>query len=92
MPEGHTIHRLALDHVKDLAGRQVRVQSPQGRFEGTELVDGGRFIEPEGDQLTLDLVGPTACALLSQKEHRALIARLGPDPLRADADPLRGHG
>ena len=116
--------------------------SPQGRFEGSELVDGDRFIaadawgkhlfhrwesghvvhvhlglfgrffrfvrarpvpretvrmrlsrlEPEGDQLTLDLVGPTACALLSQKEHRALIARLGPDPLRADADPLRGHG
>lgn len=33
MPEGHTIHRLALDHRRDLAGHPVSVSSPQGRFD-----------------------------------------------------------
>ena len=32
MPEGHTIHRLALDHRRDFAGQVVSVSSPQGRF------------------------------------------------------------
>ncbi len=41
MPEGHTIHRLARDHGRDLAGRPVRASSPQGRFaEGAARVDG----------------------------------------------------
>ncbi len=33
MPEGHTIHRLARDHIKYFVGQKVSVQSPQGRFE-----------------------------------------------------------
>jgi endonuclease-8 len=32
MPEGHTIHRLARLHRRDLAGDKVAVTSPQGRF------------------------------------------------------------
>ena len=41
MPEGHTVHRLARDHTKHLAGRPVRASSPQGRFaEGAARVDG----------------------------------------------------
>jgi endonuclease-8 len=41
MPEGHTIHRIARDHAKLLAGRVVSVSSPQGRFSGdAALVDG----------------------------------------------------
>lgn len=138
MPEGHTIHRLALDHTRDLQGRVIEVGSPQGRFEGAELVDGDRFAHADAwgkhlfhhwesgyvvhvhlglfgkfrrhlgsrpppretvrmrlwreakgkdKQLTLDLSGPTACELLPPKELRALIKRLGPDPLRDDADP-----
>lgn len=31
MPEGHTIHRLALDQSRGLAGNELRVSSPQGR-------------------------------------------------------------
>lgn len=31
MPEGHTIHRLARDHARDLAGQTIQVSSPQGR-------------------------------------------------------------
>jgi len=40
MPEGHTIHRLAQDIGRDLAGAKVGVSSPQGRFEGATAVDG----------------------------------------------------
>ena len=41
MPEGHTIHRIARDHGRLLAGRTVRVSSPQGRFAAdAERVDG----------------------------------------------------
>jgi endonuclease-8 len=38
-----------------------------------------------------DLRGPTACELLTDAEVDALRARIGPDPLRADADPERGR-
>ncbi|MBX6391808.1 MAG: Fpg/Nei family DNA glycosylase [Frankia sp.] len=34
-----------------------------------------------------DLRGPNACELLGPGEVKALLDRLGPDPLRADADP-----
>jgi len=36
-----------------------------------------------------DLTGPTACEVLTTAEKEAVVARLGPDPLRADADPER---
>ncbi|RDI63795.1 Fpg/Nei family DNA glycosylase [Nocardia pseudobrasiliensis] len=36
-----------------------------------------------------DLRGPTACEVLREPEVEALTARLGPDPLRRDADPDR---
>ena len=41
MPEGHTLHRLALDHRKWLAGEVIHVTSPQGRFQGgASVLDG----------------------------------------------------
>lgn len=54
MPEGHTIHRIARDHGKLLAGRQISVSSPQGRFEADAArVDGAVLdrIEPYGKHL-----------------------------------------
>ena len=36
-----------------------------------------------------DLVGPTACELLDHARRQQIIDRLGPDPLRSDADPAR---
>jgi endonuclease-8 len=36
-----------------------------------------------------DLRGPTACELLTELDVDAVRARLGPDPLRRDADPDR---
>jgi len=42
-----------------------------------------------GEEAYCDLRGPAACDLLSPEEKDALHARLGPDPLRPDADPDR---
>lgn len=36
-----------------------------------------------------DLRGPTACELLGPAERDLVLARLGPDPLRRDADPAQ---
>lgn len=149
MPEGHTIHRLARGHRRDLAGRRVAVSSPQGRFAagaarldgrilrdvepygkhlfyrwegGGEAADGGRVSKWEGggetlhvhlglfgtfrsytdeapeptkgtrlalctDVVTVYLAGPTICALIDPLTEDDLRNRLGPDPLRRDADP-----
>jgi endonuclease-8 len=38
-----------------------------------------------------DLRGPTACELYEPADIAGLFARLGPDPLRRDADPLRAE-
>lgn len=40
MPEGHTIHRLAIDLEKDLVGHALETSSPQGRFEEAARFDG----------------------------------------------------
>ncbi|WP_371482975.1 Fpg/Nei family DNA glycosylase [Kitasatospora sp. NBC_00315] len=41
----------------------------------------------QNDDAYADLRGPTTCELLTAAEKSAVDARLGPDPLRADADP-----
>ncbi|RJQ74552.1 Fpg/Nei family DNA glycosylase [Pseudonocardiaceae bacterium YIM PH 21723] len=135
MPEGHTLHRLALVHQDLFGGQELAVSSPQGRFAAeSALVDGmrlesaeahgkhllhhygpdrtvhvhlglyGTFTEqpvPEpppvgqvrmrlvGRTHVADLRGPTACELLTDEQVTALHARLGPDPLRDDADAER---
>ena len=139
MPEGHTIHRIARDHGKLLAGRRLAVSSPQGRFAadaarvdgavlerieaygkhlfywwstgevghvhlglfGTFRVHRGDPPEPrgalrmrlttvdDGDPATVDLRGPTTCTVDPPDERDRIVDRLGPDPLRDDADPDR---
>ncbi|WP_328531898.1 Fpg/Nei family DNA glycosylase [Nocardioides sp. NBC_00368] len=143
MPEGHTLHRLALDLSDAFAGEQVRVSSPQGRFaDSAALLDGqvvtgaeawGKqlFLEFPGEQYVhihlglygkldlkphtgepplpvgqvrlrvvstsptreggtyADLRGATTCNLVTAAQRDAVVARLGPDPLRDDADPSR---
>ncbi len=42
-----------------------------------------------GDDIAWDLTGPMVCALIAPDEQDAVVARLGPDPLRAEADPER---
>lgn len=136
-----------------MAGRRVRVSSPQGRFTDAHRVDGATLVEVEaygkhlfhhwssgavghihlglfgkfrvhrgpeppeprgavrmrvttidrggidrggfdrggiddgGEPVTIDLAGPTACAIGDPDDRDAIVARLGPDPLRPDADP-----
>ncbi|MFJ9814693.1 Fpg/Nei family DNA glycosylase [Streptomyces sp. NPDC101151] len=43
------------------------------------------------DTSYVDLRGPTTCALITDAEKRAIHDRLGPDPLREDADPAAAH-
>lgn len=43
----------------------------------------------EGDEWGTDLRGPTACELYTPADLDMLVSRLGPDPLRRDADPHR---
>ena len=134
-PEGHTIHRLARDHFRDLGRRPVAVSSPQGRFaEAAARLDGrvlrrvdahgkhlfydfgggdlvhvhlglfGKFVrwpapfpEPRetvrlrlaGEEAAVDLTGATECSLVDPAQRAAVLDRLGPDPLRRDADPER---
>jgi len=133
LPEGHTLHRLALDMTQAFGGRVVSVTSPQGRFaESAALLDQTRMIEatahgkhlfcefdrdrvlhihlgligglelsppipPRGevrvriatDQVAADLRGPQLCAVRTPTEVASRLGELGPDPLRADADPDR---
>jgi len=42
-----------------------------------------------GNHFTVDLTGPTECALTDDAGVSAVIARLGPDPIRRDGDPER---
>lgn len=46
MPEGHTVHRIALQFAADVVGHRVEVTSPQGRFAaGAALLDGLRVTD-----------------------------------------------
>jgi endonuclease-8 len=64
---------------------------------GKWTVGTGPAPEPRGalrlrlvaDDDWLDLRGPTACELFTPADRDAVLARLGPDPLRKDADPDR---
>jgi endonuclease VIII len=131
VPEGHTIHRLALDHLDRFGGWEVRVTSPQGKFSDSAALLDGRVLDgvdahgkhlflgfgdagwvhihlglfgkvafgalpapPPTDTVRLrlvgeaaymDLRGPTACALITDAEKRAVQERLGADPLRPSA-------
>jgi endonuclease-8 len=45
-------------------------------------------LEPSaGDPVAWDLIGPMLAAAITPADKRAVTARLGPDPLRKDADP-----
>lgn len=93
MPEGHTLHRLALTLDRAFAGTRPRASSPQGRFvDGAALIDGrlvesaaawGKhlFITFEGDVILnvhLGLIG-----VFDVSEHA------GPDEVREPVGAVR---
>lgn len=73
-------------------GRQVHMHLGLfGRFHGHDNPppasrDTVRY-RVVGPDHTADLVGATACELLTEVEVASLLTRLGPDPIRDDADP-----
>lgn len=40
-----------------------------------------------GPPVTIDLIGPPTCELISEAKRQVILSRLGPDPIRSDADP-----
>ncbi|GGU56403.1 endonuclease VIII [Streptomyces albospinus] len=91
MPEGHTIHRLALDHRDRFEGRAVRASSPQGKFAaGAALIDGQVMdtAEAHGKHLFLGF-GPDRWVHI----HLGLFGKLGfggaPAPPPTDTVRLR---
>ncbi len=132
VPEGNELHRFAERHAELFAGRVIRVDAPNGRFEaGAKQLDRrklrrvdaygkhlfydfgrdrhlhvhlglyGKFREgempfPEAKgalrlrfstrEHWLELRGPTACDVIDDEGRTQILERIGPDPLREDAD------
>ncbi|HEY0260695.1 MAG TPA: zinc finger domain-containing protein [Lacisediminihabitans sp.] len=57
MPEGHSVHRIALQFSRNFVGKRVAVSSPQGRFSsGAALIDGATMVDARavGKQMFLE--------------------------------------
>jgi endonuclease VIII len=68
-----------------LAVHRAEAVPPVGQVRLRLVADGSDGRSPS----YADLRGATACELMTAAEQRALLARLGPDPLRPDADWTR---
>jgi endonuclease-8 len=66
-----------------LFGRIRKSKLPPGKPQGAVRV---RLVS---DSHVIDVNGPTICRVLAEREVVSLIERIGPDVLRADADPDR---
>lgn len=66
---------------------RYRVQAPGA--DSADSIDGASGADSSSGGHAIDLVGATACELLDEAEVDAIVARLGPDPIRTDADPER---
>jgi len=132
LPEGNEVHRFAEVQAKRFAGKTVHVDSPNGRFGDSAMLDGRKLKSIEavgkhlgyvfGKDLTLhvhlgrfgdftdgampmpdvkgvlrfrmwtakhwlELRGATDVSVFTDEQWTALLARLGPDPLRQGSDP-----
>ncbi|AKK07324.1 formamidopyrimidine-DNA glycosylase [Corynebacterium mustelae] len=57
------------------------------RFGSPDDVTGIIRLRIATDTIAADLRGPQWCRLITEEEQQAAVAKLGADPLRADADP-----
>ncbi|MFJ2212859.1 Fpg/Nei family DNA glycosylase [Streptomyces sp. NPDC101062] len=100
MPEGHTIHRLAEDHLARFGGRPVRVSSPQGKFsDSAALLDGQVMagVDAHGKHLFLGFGGTGETEATGWVHvHLGLFGKLGfgtaPAPPPTDTVRLRLEG
>ncbi|MET0998332.1 MAG: DNA-formamidopyrimidine glycosylase family protein [Marmoricola sp.] len=87
----------------DAAGKHLFVEFPGDRFIHVHLGLIGKFdvlpapaalpvgqvrLRIQSETAYADLRGATQCELIGREQHDLVIARLGPDPLRKDADPM----
>jgi DNA-formamidopyrimidine glycosylase len=87
----------------DSAGKHLFVEFPGERYIHVHLGLIGKFdvreapagppvgevrLRLQNDASYADLRGATQCELIGRTKHDQIIAALGPDPLRADADPM----
>lgn len=83
----HLFHTFATGDVLHvhlgLIGKFVRRPSPPPAPVGAVR------LRLEGEDRTWDLSGPIICAVVTPDAVAAIVARLGPDPLRRRADPQR---
>ena len=92
MPEGHTIHRAALDQRPHFAGKRVKVTAPDGRNAAdAEHLDGRtlKAIEPVGKHLFYHFGGKSGGGPASVHVHLALFGKLR---LHAKAEPPEPKG
>jgi endonuclease VIII len=81
MPEGHTIHRLALDLNRDFEGLVVKASSPQGRFTEYGVINGTQLkvAHAIGKHLFLDFAQGAATARVHI--HLGLFGKFKKQPL-----------
>ena len=77
----HFTGKLVLHVHLGLYGRFRRSDNPPPEPRGAVRV------RMTGKRYTIDLNGPNQCEVIDEKDVAAIIARLGADPLRNDADP-----
>lgn len=100
--DARLVDGVILDRIEAF-GKHLFYHWANGRIGHVHLGLFGRFRvhrtdappEPQGqvrmrmttDLATVDLSGPTDCSVGTPDDRDAIVARLGPDPLRKDADP-----
>lgn len=97
MPEGHSVHRIALQLGADLVGYRVRASSPQGRFAaGAELLDGSRVLDSRAVGKHLLVAFDTGGTLRWLRVHLGLYGAWDfhgqVSPLTDDGAPVRSIG
>lgn len=103
-PEEPTGNERDLSRVSDAGRARLSVETSPGPFVHVHLglIGKLRWVDPgpvegadtlrlriETDERAVELRGPQTCALIGPDEVVRLLAGLGPDPLRADADADR---
>ncbi|MDO5662251.1 MAG: zinc finger domain-containing protein [Brachybacterium sp.] len=77
--------RRRVGEVEEILDPDLSVRSGQADWRRIVPRDTVR-LRLQGAHGLADLTGPTACELIGAEQRAEIMARLGPDPLRADAD------
>lgn len=97
--DGSTEVSHAIGAPRTRVGERETVLTPAETAGAPAQADDGTWDPPDprgavrvrivSDHAVADLTGPTACEVISPDAALAVQRRLGPDPLRSDADPER---